>query len=767
MRTLVDLLMQQADRCGDRRAFTFLADDDRESTISYRELDRRARSIAVHLARFAEPGQRALLVYPTGIEFIAAFFGCVYAGVLPVPATFPKPRRPMPRPTAIASDCDATLALTTAASLATLDLSLSPQLQGLNWIATDDELGVARRTNGHRHGVGGGVARDESATGDLWRPPAVDANDLCFLQYTSGSTSEPKGVMVSHANLLANMELILFGNGVRRLPGENPGRTGVFWIPAYHDMGLICGILGAVYEGGHSVLMTPTSFLKRPLRWLQTIEKYRAEVSGAPNFAYELCVRKTTPHEREALDLSSWRVAFCSAEPVRPETLEQFATSFADGGFSSDAFYPCYGLAEATLLAAGNEGPGRPVVKHICRSALAEHRWLEADENSGAGDAGDSNGLHVRLVGCGGELLDQQLAIVDPHTHLQINGGSIGEIWIKGPCVAQGYWGRREETQRIFRARLADTGDGPYLRTGDLGILHQGQLFVTGRVKDVIIIRGRNHYPHDIEHTVEAAHPALLHGAGCAFAVESDTREQLVVVHEIDRHYRDADLDEVIRAMRAAIAEEHDLELAAAVLIRQASLPRTTSGKTQRNLCRELFQSGSLKTLAVWRPSTVEQRDKPAHIVDDARISPLPRHGRPLEDDEIDRLAERIEEWLLEWLIERAGVPGDDVARDRPFAEYGLDSLTAVELSQELEDWLGVHLSSVIAWKYPTPVTLARYLAREAGGASTAAEHVPGALRKRNAGDFLRILSEVESMSDADVQREHAPREFSQEELEP
>jgi acyl-CoA synthetase (AMP-forming)/AMP-acid ligase II/acyl carrier protein len=653
----------------------------------------------------------------------------------------------MPRLTSIAADCDAKLALTTAASLETFDLSLSPELQRLEWIATDEEQHHHQENAGH--------------DADPRQLPSVEADNVCFLQYTSGSTSDPKGVMVSHANLLSNMELILVGNGVQRSAEEKPGRTGVFWIPAYHDMGLICGILGTVYEGGHSVLMTPTSFLQRPLRWLQAISKYKAQVSGAPNFAYEICVRKSTARERAALDLSSWRVAFCSAEPVRPETLEQFTEAFAPSGFSSHAFYPCYGLAEATLMAAGNHGPGRPVVKQIVRSALAENRWIEA-----GGDSFDSGESVIRLVGCGGELLDQRLAIVDPHTEQRINGGSVGEIWIKGPCVAKGYWGRLEESDRVFRARLACNNDGPYLRSGDLGFVADGQLFVTGRVKDVIIIRGRNYYPHDIERTAEASHPALLPGAGAAFAVESGSHERLHIVHEIDRHQRDADFDEVFRRIRAAVAEEHDLEVAGIALIRQASLPRTTSGKAQRRLCRQLYLDGELKTLAQWEITSPTsnnngngaangraigiQRPRAARPA----IAPLARHGRPLDENELRRLAEQIEAWLLQWLVDRAGMPADDVSPDRPFVEYGLDSLKAVELSQELEDWLGVQLSSVIAWKYPTPEALAEYLAREAGGVKPDGGDVPGDLRKRNTRDFVQLLSEVEALGDDELKRE-------------
>ena len=747
MRTLLELLETQARNHAPRRAFTFLADDGQEQSLTYRELDGRARIIASALSRSTSPGDRALLVFPAGLDFISAFFGCAYAGVLAVPATFPKPRRPMPRLSAIAKDCDPAVVLTSQASLDMLDVeSVAPDLAAIRWLATD-EL---------------------SEDGAAWRRPSINGNDLAFLQYTSGSTSDPKGVMVSHANLLHNMTMILHGNGVRSGPGEHAGRTGAFWLPAYHDMGLICGILGTVFEAGHSVLMSPMSFLRRPIAWLQTISKYRAAVSGAPNFAYELCVAKTTQEERAGLDLSSWKVAFCSAEPVRAETLDRFAESFAECGFQAEAFYPCYGLAEATLLAAGGEGPGRPIVKHVERKALAENRLFAANGNgNGNGHAkgngytnghanghrngnahANGNGRMQRLVSCGRALLGQQIVIADPQRRSRVPAGSVGEIWIKGKSVARGYWNRREENERVFAARLEGDDDGPFLRTGDLGFFADEELFVTGRLKDLIIIRGRNHYPQDIEHTVTSAHPALVLGGGAAFSVEEDGEERLVVVQEIDRSQKQADLEDVLRQIRAAVAREHELDVHTVVLIRQASLPRTTSGKPQRNLCRTQFQSGELRGLAEWKaesspaaPSAIAA--SPVKKIDESLARPRP--GEKLEPGELDRLTERIEAWLLDWLMERGGVPRDLVSRDRPFAEYGLSSLTAVELSQDLETWLGIELSSVIAWKYPTPESLSRYLAGEVGGVSEEQNISLLPPRRRTADEFLRFLEEVEA----------------------
>lgn len=738
MLTLLDLLETQACDYPHRRAFTFLADEGGEISLTYRELEARTRRIAVELGRWTRPGDRALLVYPTGLEFVSAFFGCIYAGVLPVPATYPKPKRPMPRLTAIASDCNPAIVLTSQASVEALDVeTVAPKLAAIRWLPTD-HLPASQGT---------------------WQRPQIDGHDLAFLQYTSGSTSEPKGVMVSHANLLHNMAMILHGNGVDSREDKPVIRTGAFWLPAHHDMGLICGILGTVFEGGHSVLMSPMSFLRRPIRWLEAISKYRASVSGAPNFAYEMCVSKTTPEERANLDLSSWQVAFCSAEPVRAETLEKFSAAFADSGFREDAFYPCYGLAEATLMAAGGNGPGLPVVKHVARTALAKNRLLAHESNgNGHGNGyangnGNGHGAMQRLVSCGQALLDQQIVTADPDTLRRVPAGRIGEILIKGPSVARGYWDRADESERTFRARLADDGDGPFLRTGDLGFFSDGQLYVTGRLKDLIIIRGQNHYPQDVEQTVVLSHDMAIFGGGAAFSVEVDGDERLVVVQEIDRHQKNADLSEVLRSLRTAIAQEHALEAYAIVLIRQASLPRTTSGKPQRHLCRAQFLADELKVLAQWRADETKSASRtmtPALI---EKPAPFVRGSAPLDEAEIDRLADRIETWLLDWLVARGGVPKNEVARDRAFAEYGLDSLRAVELSQELESWLGVELSSVIAWKYPTPDAMSRHLARLAGGAGDE-QHTSSELeRRRGTSAFIRLLAEVEGLSDEEATR--------------
>jgi acyl-CoA synthetase (AMP-forming)/AMP-acid ligase II/acyl carrier protein len=736
---MLELLAGQAADQPERSACVFIDDRDGLSEVTFGELDRRARVVAARLQLELRPGDRALLVYPAGLEFISAFFGCLYAGVVAVPATYPKPKRPMPRLQRIALDCDAHVALSTAQTLTTLDPELlSADAATSQWIATD---------------------RLDDELADLWQPPAVAESDLAFLQYTSGSTSDPKGVMVTHANLLNNLECIRRWFGLGDSEGDRISSTGVFWLPAYHDMGLIGGILTPLYMGGRSVLMSPTAFLQRPMRWLRAIQEYRGIISGAPNFAYEYCVRRTTVEDRATLDLSHWRLAFCGAEPIRAETLSHFADAFRDAGFRSDAFYPCYGLAETTLLAAGPDYRNEPRILAVNRAALAEHRVVPA--------IGEPAAMVQRLVGCGAPVPDHHIVIVDPDTGLERADSEVGEILIQGPSVAQGYWNRGEENDQVFGARVEGHG-GRFLRTGDLGFTRGGELFVTGRVKDVIIIRGSNHYPQDIEQSAEGAHPAVLPGA--AFSLEDEAGERLVVVHQLDRQYRGGEYHQVIQAIRRAIVEQHELDPYAIVLIRQTSLPITSSGKVQRNLCREKYLSGELKIVHSWtNPAlngaaamkTAPRRTASVQLHDEGIA--WTRHGETANrraaspSIELDRAAERIETWLLEWLAARLALEPGEVARDRPFAEFGVDSLTAVELSHELEEQFKVPLPPIVAWNYPTPATLAHYLAEQTTGISDA-RSAPGHAIDRadlpappDEAQLEALLAEVEKLSDAEA----------------
>ena len=424
-----------------------------------------------------------------------------------------------------------------------------PELRGVHRLVTDLE----------------GEDLDELA--GRWSDLGAERDTLAFLQYTSGSTAAPRGVMITHGNLLHNSALI------HDCFGSDPEGRGVFWLPLFHDMGLIGGVIHTIYCGGSSTLLSPVHFLHRPIRWLQAISRTGATISGAPNFAYELCVERTTPEQRADLDLSCWRVAFNGAETVRPETLDRFAEAFAPAGFRREAFLPCYGLAEATLLVSGGPSGSPPVVLTVDAEALGRGEVAESSQT----------GQSKYLASSGEVAGGHRVVIVDPSTRIPCAEDRIGEIWVSGPSVAEGYWGRTAETQETLRASLSRGGVGSFLRTGDLGFLKNGMLFITGRLKDLIILRGRNVYPQDVEWTAERCHPALSAGGAAAFAIDVNGEERLAIVQEIKRHSDGVETEEVFAAIRQAITDQFDIEVHAIRLIRPLSLPKTSSGKVQRH----------------------------------------------------------------------------------------------------------------------------------------------------------------------------------------
>jgi len=604
--TLLDIGRWRADLHPERYLYTFLNNGEGEaSSLTFGELDRKARAIAAALQSETGAGERALLVYPPGLEFISAFLACLYAGVVAVPVYPPNPLRmdsSLSRLLGIINDARPVLTLTTSGLLGVKDRlpDLARPWREMRWLATE------------------AVAEELSSA---WKHPAVKNETLAFLQYTSGSTATPKGVMVSHGNLLHN-QLAIY-----QAYKQSEDCIGVSWLPAYHDMGLIGMLLQPLYAGFRFVLMSPLDFLQRPFRWLSAISRYKATASGGPNFAYDLCARKVTPEQRESLDLSSWEVAINGAEPIRSQTIERFVKTFGPCGFRRETFCPCYGLAESTLLVTGcsRESPPRAVA--VDASALEEHRVVET-----SGRAGDAR----VLISSGSPCLDQQIVIVDPETMRRCAECTVGEIWVSSPSVGYGYWGQEEATELAFRAYLADGGKGPFLRTGDLGFVKDGELFVTGRLKDMIIIGGRNFYPHDIEWTVERSHPVLRPGGSAVFSVDRDGEEHLVVLAEVDRccqpdpHYsrssdlREAagqvahgqsgghhpDLDktngnehsaaklmEAIVAIRRGVALEHELPVDTVALLKPATIPKTSSGKIRRYACKSGFLANSLEVL--------------------------------------------------------------------------------------------------------------------------------------------------------------------------
>jgi amino acid adenylation domain-containing protein/thioester reductase-like protein len=649
--TLVDLLRWRALHQPDRRAYTFLLDGEAEEVcLTYGELDRQARAIGAWLQSLGMAGEGALLLYNPGLRYIAAFFGCLYAGVVAIPAYPPRRRRTLPRLQAIVADAQAKVVLTTAPIKSAVErlIGQTSDLQALQWLTTD--------------GPESGMEND-------WHSPGVTADTLAFLQYTSGSTGTPKGVMLSHGNLLYNQRMI------QQAFEHTEQSIVVGWLPLYHDMGLIGNVFQPLYVGIPCILMSPIHFLQQPLRWLRAISSYKATTSGGPNFAYDLCVQKSTPEQRAMLNLSSWNLAFSGAEPVRAETLERFAACFEPCGFRREAFYPCYGLAEATLFVSGGKKATPPVVRTFQGGTLEQHRVIETStENDDA----------RTLVSCGQTLLDQKAVIVHPESLTKCPPDQVGEIWVAGPCVAQGYRNRPEETKHTFQAYLADTGEGPFLRTGDLGFLKDGELFITGRLKDLIIIRGRNLYPQDIELTVERCHPALRSGCGAAFAVEVAQAERLVVVQEVERH-QSPDLDAVVDAIRRAVAEEHEVQVYAVVLIKTGSIPKTSSGKIQRHACRARFLAGSLEVVRERKMTAEPEMD----MLDSANS--LTREKLLAVDPPQRQLL--LESYLQTRIARVLGFDDPSWLDPRqPLSSLGLDSLMAIELQNNLEASLGVTL---------------------------------------------------------------------------
>jgi amino acid adenylation domain-containing protein len=666
--TLVDLLRERAGREPDRLAYTYLANDDGEEfRLTYAEVDARARAIAAALQLRVGQGERALLLYPQGLEFVAAFFGCLYAGVVAVPCYPPhlaRLDRTLPRVRAVADNARPRVVLTTSALLRAGESirAQAPELSAIDWLATDAEAAEAA---------------------DQWRWPELTGESLAFLQYTSGSTATPRGVMVSHANLLHNQSLL-------RAAFATSAETVVLgWLPLYHDMGLIGNILHPLYVGAQCILMSPAAFVRRPIGWLEAISRKRATTSGGPNFAYDLCVRRSTPAERAALDLSSWTVAFNGAEPVRQATLERFSEAFEPSGFRPEAFLPCYGLAEATLFVSGHKNATPSPALRLVEEPIVRDRVVEAEGND----------VDARsLVVCGRPAEGQRVAVVNPETCSLTLPDGVGEIWVAGASVAQGYWDNPEETAATFKGYLRETGEGPFLRTGDLGFLRDGQLFVTGRLKDLIIIRGLNHYPQDIEATVESSHADLQPGGCAAFSLEAAGEERLAVVVEVSprasRKLRgpgagaasSPEAAAVIEAVRKAVAERHQLHAYRVALLSAGDLPKTSSGKVQRRLCRARLLGGDLDVLV---SSTLDESAAAlAAVVDDATADADVGLERPTAREP----GRGIAAWLRAEVASALGVREAAVDPGKPLVALGLDSLLAVELRYRIETEFAVSM---------------------------------------------------------------------------
>jgi amino acid adenylation domain-containing protein len=637
----VELLRyRSAIQTNNTEAFTFLADGENvEESWTYSDLDCQSRAIATQLQVLKLTGKRALLLYPPGLDYLAAFFGCLYAGVVAVPAYPPRNHRNTPRILAILKDAEAAVILTTSG----ISSKVQNLLQGkfdtnnIHWLTTDNlEPGIEAN----------------------WQEPVINTDTLAFLQYTSGSTGTPKGVMLSHGNLLHNAEV------TRQYMEHTAKSKFITWLPAYHDMGLIGGILQPLYSGFPCVMMSPASFLQRPYRWLKAISDYRGTTSGAPNFAYQLCVDKITPEQRQTLDLSSWDVAFNGAEPIRQETLERFAETFAECGFRPEAFYPCYGMAEATLMVSGS-----------VKSALIRNKSLQktALECNHVNDYHNNAENGIQIVSCGRVVPQQQIVIANADTLTRCTAKEIGEIWVSGPSIGHGYWNRPEETSQTFNAYLQDTGEGPFLRTGDLGFLDDGELFVTGRAKDLIIIRGRNLYPQDIELTSERSHKMLRAGSVAAFAVAVEKEEQLVVVQELEFRAK-PNIEEVTTAIRKAITEEHEVQVYAVVLIKAGTISKTSSGKIQRRGTKARFLEGNLEVVGS-SILEINQTTEPETILTRSDLlKTAPEQRQLLLNSHLQKLVARV-----------LRVKPEQIDIQQPLSGLGLDSLKVFEVKNRIE----------------------------------------------------------------------------------
>jgi acyl-CoA synthetase (AMP-forming)/AMP-acid ligase II len=646
--SFVDLLRLRAEEHPDALAYRFLVSGDPEGPVeewSYGRLDRSAQNVGSYLRRLgAVQGDRVLLLYPAGIEFIAAFLGCLYAGVVAVPAY---PHRTLSRLEGITSNAGCRFVLTTSSFLK-LSRSLEKQASELKlakWAATSEIL--------------------DDAICD-WQPPKLTDESLAFLQYTSGSTGQPKGVMVSHGNILHNQRLIQKGFATDSTIHV------VGWLPLYHDMGLIGNVLHPLFVGASCTFMSPLSFLQRPLRWLRAISSFAGTVSGGPNFAFDLCVSKLTSGER--LDLNSWKVAFNGSEPVRQETLDRFASAFSRFGFRRKAFLSCYGLAEATLFVSGTTPGMAPEHRRYVAESLEQNQAMEAPVHAAG----------TRTLVSAGESQEQTVLIVNPENSTACLEGKIGEIWVSGPSVAKGYWNQPKLTREGFAARIAGGAqEQAFLRTGDLGFILKGRLFVTGRIKDLIILQGRNLYPQDIELTAQRAHPEVKPGACTAFSLDIDAEERLIILAEVSAHAPDR--QQIAQAIRAAISEEFGVPVHTVCLLPPKAIPKTSSGKLQRRACRNSFAAGEFQTFAI----SALQGD----------VMPRPEYVAPRT--ELERRLAAI--WKHTLAMDRVGIEDD-------FFQIGGHSVLASQMLAQISDEMEVELPIRQLFETPTIKKLAEVI---------------------------------------------------------
>ncbi len=631
---LRDILEKYASETPDKVLFYFLEDGFNEKEhITYAQMSSLAKNMAARLLTKYEKGDRLLMLFPPGIEFIVGLFTCFYAGIIAVPAYPPRKNRMFSRFEAIINDCQPAAILTTRKIYEDIYK---------NFLRKDVFKEVAF------------IIYEEILSEDVihYNDPGIETDDIVLLQYTSGSTGRPNGVILNHKNILYNSEFI------RQAFGHKKGLKTVHWLPAFHDMGLIGGIIQPFYMHGANIIIPPNSFLSRPMSWPRAVSKYKANTSGGPNFSFNYCVERMNTEELEGIDLSGVRPFYCGAEPIRKDTLVKFAEAYKDYNFNSDQFYPCYGLAESTLIVSGGELYDEP--KYLTVDALElEKGYIKEVEN-------EDNSSRT-FVGCGFPWAGTKIAIVEPESKEIHPPGKIGEIWVSGPSVAMGYWNNPELSEKTFQAVTKD-GQGPFLRTGDLGFIHDFQLYVTGRMKDLIIIRGLNYSPEDIEFTAISSHDTLQSGAGAAFSVDAEHEEVLVFVCEVKRAaMRDLVAEEVMEAIRQSISENHQIRVSAIALLRPGSIPKTSSGKIQRHAARKEFLANELDILVKWEVNP--------------EVYASPGSGHPTGT---------VNQWIKVWMGKELHIDPASIDENKPVSVYGMDSMKTVILARDAEDYFGV-----------------------------------------------------------------------------
>jgi acyl-CoA synthetase (AMP-forming)/AMP-acid ligase II len=572
--TLVDLLESRALETPDSKAYTFLPDGENTEIVdTYKSIAEKSKIIAGKFLEMGLKGQRAILIFSGDLDFISAFFGCLYAGVIAVPVYPPMKEADLNRLLSIMSDTETNLVLTSSETVNLLKRFISEDyLKFINYIETDKIASNYR---------------------DNWTNQNINPKDIAFLQYTSGSTGNPKGVIVSHGNIMSDEEMI------KHSFRHSDKSVGVGWLPLYHDMGLIGNVLQPMYAGFHCVLMSPFIFLQKPLRWLKAISKYGATSSGGPNFGYELCIKKVKEEELLSLDLSSWNVAYSGSEPVKRDTIERFYNKFSACGFNKEAFLPVYGMAEATLFVSGGNPKG-------------VYTWLDLDsnelENGKIVEINDKNSeVKTReIVSCGVTWQDQEIKIVNTETLQECANDEIGEIWLAGSNIANGYWKKETETKETFEATI-EGSDKKYLRTGDLGFFRNNELYITGRQKDLIIIRGKNYYPQDIETVVEKTE-FIRKGCSAAFSIDNGEEEKLYIVSELDNDdVNEEMIDKLGSSISQSILVEFMVNVDEVVFLKTKSIPKTSSGKVQRQLCKKSFMKDKLNKIASFKKKTLNK----------------------------------------------------------------------------------------------------------------------------------------------------------------